>query len=312
MTKVLTMTLNPAIDKTLTLSTFEVGGLNRLTTQPHIDPGGKGINVAKVLNHLNTPVTTTGFMAGQTGKKMMNELQSLGIKTSFQDVDGEVRTNLKIVDQETQQTTEINEPGFVVGEEDLEGLNLILDQLLDQTEVMILAGSTPKGVSDHIYKEYIEKAKAKGVRTILDVSGNALKEGLKAKPFAIKPNIHELEDLFSRQFNNRDEIVEACEQLVKEGIELVVVSLGGDGALFVSEDEVYQVAPFDITPKSTVGAGDSMVGAMVYSLLNSYSLEDLAKWSTTAGTITASKAGTSVCTLSEIEEYVDQVKVRKI
>ncbi|GEN46297.1 1-phosphofructokinase [Alkalibacillus haloalkaliphilus] len=312
MTQPLTMTLNPAIDKTITLPTFELGGLNRLTHKPVIDPGGKGVNVAKVLNQLNTPVTATGYIAGQSGQKFVEELTSLGINTAFQNIQGDIRTNLKIVDQSREQTTEINEPGFSVEDKDILKFNQTFDELLNDTSYLVLGGSTPKGIGDDQYRRYIELAKQKGVKTILDASGSALREGLKANPYAIKPNIHELEELYDTSFETKDDVLKASHQLVEGGVQLVIVSLGADGALFVGREESYEVNPFKIVPKSTVGAGDSMVGAIVYALNHNFSLKQLSKWSTTAGTITASKAGTNVCTLAEIEELVDQVHVQAI
>ncbi|MET3684112.1 1-phosphofructokinase [Alkalibacillus flavidus] len=312
MTKPLTVTLNPALDKTISLSEFQVGGLNRLETMPILDPGGKGVNVAKVLKQLNITPHATGFTAGSTGKTIGHALDQLDIHHNFQEVTGDVRTNLKIVDQSQGVTTEINEPGFTVDHNDLQALQEKLTSLLPETTYVVLGGSTPSGIGDHQYKEFINLAHEYGVKTILDASGPALKEGLRAKPFAIKPNIHELEELYDTTFESTESIVQACRDIVADGVNMVVVSLGGDGALFINEDQAYLVKPFPITPQSTVGAGDSMVGAMVYALTQGYDFETLAKWATTAGTITASKAGTTVCTLDEIQTHVSSVTVESI
>ncbi|MDQ0159392.1 1-phosphofructokinase [Alkalibacillus salilacus] len=312
MTKPLTVTLNPALDKTISLPEFEIGGLNRLKSDPVTDPGGKGINVAKVLTQLDIKTQTTGFSAGSTGRMIENALDQLSIDYDFQQVSGDVRTNLKIVDESKGVTTEINEPGIKVLEDDLQAFEQKLTKLLTNTNYLVLSGSTPDGVDDYQYNRYINLAREHGVKTVLDASGPALKEGIKAKPHVIKPNIHELEELFETSFDSSEAIIKACQELVESGINIVVVSLGGDGALFVSQTETYQVKPFSITPQSTVGAGDSMVGAMVYALNQGYDFETLAKWATTAGTITASKPGTTVCTLEEIEAYVESVSVEKI
>ncbi|WP_277674461.1 1-phosphofructokinase [Piscibacillus halophilus] len=305
---VLTLTLNPAIDKTIRLPSFEVGRLNRLTETPREDAGGKGINVAKVLNQLKTSVTTTGFIAGKTGEKLNLDLQRNGISTDFIQVDGEVRTNLKIVDQKHNVTTEINEPGFIVTKKDENELNEKLDHLLKNTTYLVLGGSTPKGIDESVYYRLIQKASDTHVKTILDASGVGLKEGLRAKPFAIKPNIDELEHLFGTTFKSYEEISKACQQLIEEyDVELVVASLGKDGAIFTTKKECLHTQPFKTEVESTVGAGDSMVGAMIYSMLHDFNLEKLAKWATAAGTITASKPGTEVCRLEEIEQTYEKI-----
>ncbi|WP_027964611.1 1-phosphofructokinase [Halalkalibacillus halophilus] len=312
MKQALTITLNPAIDKTIYVPKLNLGSLNRLEQPAHSDPGGKGINVAKVLRQLKQPVYTTGLIAGENGEKLVKDLQQLGIDTSFYEVDGEVRTNLKIVDQSTCETTEINEPGFYVSKNNEQAFSDNVDQLLDHTSFFALGGSTPSGMENTIYKKLITMANNKGVKCILDASGTALREGIQAKPFAIKPNIHELEDLFETTFKSEQEIVQKCKELIHGGIELVVVSLGSKGALFVSGEEAYQTKPFDIQVGSTVGAGDSMVGAMIYSLDHDFTLKEIAKWATAAGTITASKPGTNVCTIDEIKESVNKIEVTNI
>ncbi|PKR77696.1 1-phosphofructokinase [Halalkalibacillus sediminis] len=312
MTSVITLTLNPAVDRTITVPKLELGGLHRLEEQPLMDPGGKGINVAKVLRKFNVPVTATGFLAGALGEKMQQELSVLGIESDFVQVKGEVRTNLKIVDLEKGQTTEINEPGFGVENEESLQLDQHLERDLQEAEYLVLGGSTPQGIDDSIYHKYVELAKKHRVKTILDASGKALEKGIESKPFAIKPNLEELEHLFDRRFENVQEITEASNNLIESGIELVVVSLGKEGALFVTEDAQVLAKPFPIEAKSTVGAGDSMVGAMIYSLLNGFSLEEIAKWATAAGTITASKPGTKVCSLDEVEASKDKVHIDHI
>lgn len=308
---VVTVTLNPALDKTVTLSGLEIGGLNRVR-EMRVDLGGKGINVAKVLKKFEVDVTAVGLIAGFQGQQMLNQLERDAIGRCFVNVQGETRTNLKIVDEVTKVTTEINEPGFTVYPADLEHFYQKLMVLLDQASFLVIGGSLPPGVPDHIYRDYIEMANSKGVKAILDADGSALREGIKAKPFAIKPNIHELEQLVGRKLTTKQEVVSAGKTLVDQGISLVMISQGSQGSIVLDHKQAYQVTPFSISPKSTVGAGDSMVAALVYSLLENKSLQEIAIWATTAGTVTASKSGTQVCTLAEVQNLQHEVNAVRI
>lgn len=311
MSKVLTVTLNPAIDKTIMLSQLEIGGLNRVEHM-RLDPGGKGVNVAKVLRNFSVDVTVMGFMGNSQGELIQGSLLDMGIATEFTKVSGVTRTNLKIVDNQTKVTTEINEPGFEVKTEELQILRERLTHSLQEASYLVLGGSIPKGVSKDIYKEYILLAKEKNVQTILDADGEVLKEGIKAGPFAIKPNIYELEQLVGRSLVTEEDILNAGRELLREGIEVIVISMGAKGAIVLNQQEAYRTTPFSITPQSTVGAGDSMVATMAYTFLERKPLEELARWVTAAGTVTASKAGTEVCSFDEVQRSLANVKVTQM
>ncbi|WP_025028467.1 1-phosphofructokinase [Caldalkalibacillus mannanilyticus] len=308
---IITVTLNPAIDKTITVPQLELGSLNRVL-ESRTDPGGKGINVAKVLKHFDMKVLATGFIAGIQGKQLLQYLEEEEIPLDFVQVQGETRTNLKVIDESTSITTEINENGFDITENQLEMLKEKLNGILDQASLLVLGGSFPPGVPQTIYQEYIQLAHSKGIRTILDADGIALREGIKAKPYAIKPNIHELEQLVGYSLESEEEIIQAGRKLIDQGISIVIISMGAQGALCLDQHEAYRILPFPITAKSTVGAGDSMVGALSYSLLQQFSLREMAVWTTTAGTITASKSGTQVCTFQEVKDSLEKVHLSKI
>ena len=308
---VITVTLNPAIDKTIILSDFKIGELNRVDNL-RIDPGGKGINVAKVLHDFGVDVLATGFIAGNQGQYIIMDLQTKGIKADFLEISGETRTNLKIVDDKSRITTEINEQGFEVTPQDLESFSKKLDKKLKKDSILVIGGSLPTGAPSVSYKEFIEMAAAKGTKVILDADGDAFKEGIKGKPFAVKPNVHELEQFLDRSLQSDKEILSAGKQLLEMGISLVIISMGSKGAMIMDHQEAIRVTTFPITAKSTVGAGDSMVAALVYSLINKKNLEEIAAWTTTAGTVTASKSGTQVCSLREVEEAVSKVKCLKL
>lgn len=311
LSKVVTVTLNPALDKTVTVPRLEVGGLNRVE-QIRFDPGGKGVNVAKVLKKFSIDVIATGFIGSSQGGVIQKSLKDLGITTGFVEVQGATRTNLKIVDNNTKVTTEINEPGFAVLAEDLAKFRDKLSYFLQDASCLVLGGSLPRGVPEDIYQDYITMAGEKNVKTILDADGMALTEGIKARPFAVKPNIHELERLVGRSLATEKDIVAAGQELIHQGIMVVVISMGSKGAIVLDKKEAYYVKPFPITPQSTVGAGDSMVAAMTYAFLKNKPLAEVARWATAAGTVTASKAGTEVCSLTEVERLLNEVQVIRI
>jgi 1-phosphofructokinase len=308
---VITVTLNPALDKTVTIEKLNVGGLNRVKDL-RIDAGGKGINVAKVLNKFEVDIVAAGLIAGAQGELLLSLLEKEKIEAQFFKIPGDTRTNLKIVEEATNITTEINEAGFCVNDKELNKFKERLSALLENASYLVLSGSLPKGVNENIYSELIQLARDKGVKTILDADGPALKEGVKAVPYAVKPNIHELEKLYDRKMSGDSDIVHAAKALIEKGIRMVAVSMGAEGALIVDRQEVLRVKTFPITPMSTVAAGDSMVAALTFSFLNGFPLERTAKLITAAGTITASKPGTQVCSLKEVLQAVEGVKVEKL
>jgi 1-phosphofructokinase len=308
---IITVTLNPALDKTLILPHLHIGALNRVQ-HVRLDPGGKGINVARVLKNFDVDCKATGLIAGTQGRQLLIRLEEEEMQVDFYEVHGETRTNLKIVDEQMKITTEINELGFDIRLTDLNDFQKKLSTLVHSNSMVVLGGSLPLGAPDHIYRDYIEMVNEIGAKVILDADGPALEEGIKAKPFAIKPNIYELEQLVGHSFESEEAIVSAGKHLVESGISIVLISMGAQGSIVLNENEAYRVKPFPIKPESTVGAGDSMVAALVYSLLTNKSLEETAVWTTTAGTITASKPGTQVCTLSEVKGHVSQVHALRI
>lgn len=309
--KIITITLNPSIDKTITIEKLMPNGLNRVKSS-RLDPGGKGINVARVLSNFGADVEVSGLIAGNQGILLKDYLKKAGIQFDFLDIKGETRTNLKIFDESVNKTTEINETGFFVDDETLSNFKNKFTEIIKEASVVVICGSIPPGVPSDFYAECIKIAKAEGVKTILDADGNALFEGLKAIPYAVKPNIHELEAFLGRRLSGTKDVADAARELIEKGIEIVIVSMGPDGAIVADKNETFKVDSWDIKVKSATGAGDSMVGSLAYSIIRNDSLFDIAKVTTAAGTITASKAGTELCTLEETLNSIDNVTVTKI
>ena len=309
--KVLTVTLNPSIDKTVLVEKLKPFKLNRIL-DTRLDPGGKGINVARVLKNFGVEILATGLIAGENGKKLLIDLDQTGIPVDFYKTSGETRTNLKILDNSNHKITELNERGFFVSEKDLNGFREKYKALLKQAEIVVLSGSLPPGVPKEFYKECIQLAQKNGKKAILDADGKAFIEGVKAAPFAIKPNLQELELITGKKINNVNEIAKEVKLFLEKGIDTVIVSMGPDGAIIGNRDEIYKADTWNIAVEGATGSGDSMVAALAYSLLKNDSLIDIAKMSIAAGTITASKAGTQICTRDEVLQSLDYVDTHKL
>lgn len=309
--KIAAIALNPSVDKTITLEKLVPYGLNRVKSA-RLDPGGKGVNVARVLKSFGADVTVSGIIAGNNGALLKEFLDKAGIENDFLCVPGETRTNFKVFDETAGKMTEINESGIPADEKIQSEFKGKFREIMHKISMVVLSGSLPPEVPSSFYAECIEIAKAGGVKTLLDADGEALQKGIKAVPYAVKPNIHELEALIGKKCSGISDVAAAAHELIDTGIEIVIVSMGPDGALVAGKNETYKVDSWDIPVKSTVGAGDSMVGSLAYSLLKSDSLYDIALITTAAGTITASKAGTEICTKKEVLDNLSNVTVHRI
>lgn len=305
---IMTVTLNPCIDKTIVLNGFCEGGLNRAESV-RTDAGGKGINVSKVLKRFGAETLAVGVMGQDGSDAILAELKNREIGCDFLPVSGANRTNYKLQDREKSQVTEVNEPGFSISKEDADQAMSLIKQYLPKVSVMVLAGSFAPGFSADIYKQLILLAKEQGVPVILDADGETFSQALEACPYAVKPNRFELEQFFGKPLKTDEDLLVCGRKLTKMGVSLVVISLGGEGAMYVTKDAALRVFLAPMSCQSTVGAGDSMVAAVAHSLVEGKDLYDLAKMASAAGTITASKPGTEVCTLEEVISYQDQLEV---
>jgi 1-phosphofructokinase len=301
------MTLNPAVDKTIEIDDFKLGIVNRVKSIRQ-DAGGKGINVSKVIKSLGYKSKAVGILSGSTGNFIKGYLDTEDIENDFLMTEGETRTNIKIVDKINHTNTDVNENGPFISEKDLEKVkDKLLDDLNDKS-VVVFSGSVPKNVDKNIYRILIEKAKEKGAKTILDADGELLENGIKAGPYMIKPNIHELEALFSKKIENYEDIVFFSGKLLKNGIEIIAVSLGENGALFIKKDVVVLVHGIKADVVSTVGAGDSMVAALAVSLDNNFDFEKSIKLAVACGTANVTTSGTQAADIVTVRNFEKQVE----
>lgn len=282
MKKVLTMTLNPCIDRTEYYDSFQVGATN-IVKKAMEEAAGKGINVAVGLSHLNVPVKAMGFAYKEDKDKLYEKLDAEQIPYSFVEVAGRLRVNRKLFDESKSVMTECNEKGMPITAEDIEALLRILCEELEDTSILVLSGSVPPGVDKDIYARMTTMANEAGVKVVLDASGELLLEGIKAKPYLIKPNKEEFQKSFlkNEKINTDLDDTEISEQIlvdvskgiVKGGLSYVCLSLGADGAMLISHkmsESVDEKGSFRVdkrpaimvTVRSLQGAGDAMVAGL--------------------------------------------------
>lgn len=307
---IVTVTMNPAIDKTVDIDSLKPGGLNRIT-HVELDAGGKGINVSKTIKELGGESLVTGFIGGKAGETIEGVMKEWGIPTEFVYVDGETRTNMKVV--ETNGTvTEINEPGPVVTEAQIEELLGKLEHYAGADTLFVLAGSIPKGVDKNIYKVITERVHKKGAKVLMDADGELFVHGLEAVPDMIKPNRVELEAYFGLDYRAAEgELIYMGKKLLGCGSELVAISLGQMGALFLQGETTILCPGLSVKAHSTVGAGDAMVAALAYSWDRKLSFEDTIRLgvATSAGAVTT--IGTKPPTRETVDELAKRVKLER-
>lgn len=311
---IITVTFNPAVDKTAHVENLVVGGLNRLENVI-FDAGGKGVNVSKTIKELNGSTIATGFVGGSAGQFILQSLEDLNIQTDFVEVAGQTRTNLKILNKD-MELTELNEPGPTITEQDIEKLVerilTLAKQDLDNTWV-VLSGNVGPGVSKDIYQNLIMRFHRENIKTILDADGELFKNGIKAKPYFIKPNRFELSQYFGVNENiSNEKVIELASTFLNEQTQLVVVSMGIDGSIFLTKDEVIVAKALKIDYHSAVGAGDAMVAAIAWGLEQNMSLDDLISWSVATSAGACMSEGTSPASRQVIEKLNTRVETIKI
>ena len=306
-----TVTLNPALDKTVEIPSLTIDSVNRITTL-RTDPGGKGINVSKVIDKLGRKSIATGILGGDTGHNILSSLEKMELESDFLFVEGETRTNLKIIDPASKTNTDINEPGVTVSEEILNQLKDKLLKKLNADDIVILSGSLPKGAPQNTYNVWVKDCKEAGAKVFLDADGPLLAEGIKAGPYLIKPNNHELSGLMGQELTTPQELTEAARGLMKYGIEKVIVSMGGDGALYVTKDYVYYAEGLKVPVGSTVGAGDSVVAALAVAEEAGMTPEETVALSTATGAANVMCSGTQAAEYSVIETLIQKVSFQKL
>lgn len=297
-----TVTFNPAIDYVVELVSFNIGEINR-TTREYMNLGGKGVNVSRVLTNLEVPNVALGFVAGFTGDALRNGLESMGVKTDFISLEeGNTRINVNIKGVEE---TDINARGPEIPNSAIDELFKKLDNL-QSGDTLVLAGSIPTSLPNDMYERIMERLYGKGIRFVVDATRDLLVKSLKYEPFLIKPNNHELGEIFGLELTTDNEIIYYARELKKKGAKNVLISMAGDGAILVDENDVaHKIGTPKGKVKNSVGAGDSMVAGFCAGYLEKGDYKYALRMGTAAGS--ASAFSESLATKQEVIDLLNKI-----
>ena len=307
---IVTLTMNPAVDKTVYIDWLRTGQLNRISRKA-LDAGGKGINAARMLRVLGCECIAAGIAGGSAGRFIEDTLENEGIRTDFLHIEEETRTNEKII-EENGTMTELNEPGPLLTPEILGRCQEKLSAYAGPDTVFVISGSIPQGVSPDYYAHLIRLLKRKGSRVILDADGELLRLGIEAQPDAVKPNLQELSSYFGLGAGHalsEEELMLCALQLSGKGIPLAAISLGAQGALFVKGRQLIRCPGLTVRALSPVGAGDAMAASLAYCLERGVSFEDTARLCIAASAASATTPGTRPPEKALIDQLLPKVEL---
>ena len=307
---ILTITLNPSIDRRYNVNDFEKGKIFR-TEDYEYTVGGKGLNVSKVIKSFGEEVVATGFLGGNSGKFILDGLNKMKIDNDFVNITGETRSCLAIISNDGSQT-EILESGPLISEDEEKKFLTIYENLLDRVDIICASGSLPKGLDNNIYGELIKIAKKKNKKFCLDTSGEALKLGIEAGPYLIKPNKEELEDLLGQVIDSEEKLIKAGQSLLKKGIDIVVLSLGERGALLFNKNDIYRASVPRIEAINPVGSGDAMIAGMALAISRGYDYETTIKEGVACGTANAMESETGKVDQDKVLQILEKISIERL
>jgi 1-phosphofructokinase family hexose kinase len=304
-----TVTLNPALDRELTVPALLFDDVLR-ATETRVDCGGKGFNVARMLAALGAESVALGFAGGHTGAMLRDRLAALGIATDFVWIAGETRTNVSIVTADYDRHIKVNEPGPTIIADEQAALRARVRERAHSGDWWVLAGSLPPGVAPTFYADLIHDIQAAGARVILDTSGAALRHGYAARPFLLKPNAAEASELTGLPITSAEQALAAAATM--PGIAQIVISLGAAGALLVEAGRGWLATPPAIQQHNPIGAGDSLVAGLVWGLSKALAPATMLQWGVACGAAAASHAGTAFGSYDEVARLAELVTVREV
>lgn len=297
-----TVTVNPSIDYIVQLQNLMLGEVNRMDYDNML-PGGKGINVSRILQELGHESVAWGFLGGFTGNFVEDALKKVGLKSDFTSIKGNTRINVKI---KAQKETEINGKGPQLSVDELDQFKAKFDNLT-VNDTVVFAGSLLPGLDDDFYFDLIEIIRSKGAQFVIDTTGDSLLKTLPEHPLVVKPNNHELAEMFHVKFNGMDDIVKYAKKLLEMGAQHVLISMAGDGGLMVTKDKVYR----SLAPKGTVinsvGAGDSMLAGFTGTFAETKDPVEAFRYGLASGSATAFSE--DLATRVKIDEILPQIKI---
>jgi len=312
---ILTVTLNPSLDEWMRLDSLRVGALNRASAVTRY-PGGKGINVARVVRELGGRTRALAFAGGEDGAILEGLVSRLGIPHTFMPLVGSTRNNYKIRTAQPLGLTEINTTGPRVSASDLRRMTQRLLARTPAPACVVLSGSLPPGAPASVYRRWIAALKRRRIPAVLDTSGAALREGLAAAPWLIKPNRQEAEELLRCRLGDVEHIARAARRLLARGPEVVIISLGADGALLACAASpgpgTWLASPPLVLADSAVGAGDALVGGFVTGWSRRLGVLEAFRLGVACGTASAMTPGTELCHRAEVRRLLRRVTLQRL
>lgn len=306
-----TITMNPALDKTIKVPSLTYGEVNRVGAFRE-DLGGKGINTGRIIGGFGIPTYNAAILGADNSHEVMEYCKKDSMEMITQIVPGHTRTNVIIVEMDKGQTTDINEQGVAIDKENYQAFMAKVDAAASKSSFIIMGGSLAKNLPVNTYGT-IAKTYKEQCKVVIDADDDVLMEGLKGSPFLIKPNIHELEDALNRELHSDQEVISAGREIIDTyGVTYVLVSMGSKGSLLVTKNEAYRGGTVATTIVSTVGAGDSMLAGFVYGLEKNHALEDCIAIGTACSTITISTEGYPKLELDQVLTIAQKVPVEKL
>lgn len=309
--QVTTLTLNPCMDRTIDIEQMLRGGTNKIKAVQN-DISGKGINVSAVLRNFGVSTRCLGFNYSEGARVVEKFLDDLEIPHDFVRVPGHLRTNIKIFEEATQKMTEFNEAGLSVPKE---ALNKLMDKIASctrKTSILTLCGSLPIGVPVNTYRNIIQNANLTGCKTILDTSGKALEEGIKAAPYMIKPNVQELTSAFAEDMKAGKSLDDIVKMLLNQGIHYICLSAGDRGTYLATSEKILYAKPLDIVVRGVQGAGDSMVAGMCMAILQDKSDEEALAYGIAAAGGSLGHRGTKLCLREDLDRLLPLVEIQEV
>ena len=302
---ILVVNLNASVDKRYEMINLSKGSVMRARTVENT-PGGKGIHVANVATILDEECLVTGFLGGKTGEFIEERLKRYGIKSDFVKIKGETRECLAITTDDLIQT-EILEPGPVIDEKEQVKFKEKFNELSESANIIVISGSVPQNIKVTFYRDLIEIANKKNKRVLLDTSGKLLDEGIKGKPYFIKPTRDEIEVLTGRKIQSTNDAINEIKNFQNEGIEFVVISLGEEGSVVGFNKKIYKVSVPKVNAINPVGSGDSYVAGIAIGLTRNYDIKDVLKLASACGTANAMEKETGSVKKKVVDELINQI-----
>lgn len=305
-----TITLNPSLDSIITVDGLVVDEANRWKSLS-LYAGGKGIDVSRAIHEMGAKTVAYGFIGGPAGRTVEILLDEEGVPFSFTPIKGETRTNFIIYDTRTSQQTRIDAPGPRIPPKTLERFKRKMIRVYPSPDLIVAGGSVPPGIPVNAYYDIIMHANTFGVRTILDSEGEWLAEGIKARPYLIKPNVREAGQLLGRELLTEEAIIRAALDMVEMGVEIAVISRGKDGLIAATREVICKAVPPPVKVRSTVGAGDCSIAGLALKLIDEEPLGEACRLAAAMGTAAVLTPGTELCHRSDVERLLPRVKVQE-